>query len=232
MRFAAFFVVCSVFVLAGDRGGEYFSTDSGPVTMTLLHHATFEMEQNNHIIYVDPTSDSNFKGLPKADLILITNDQPDHLDLAAINRISRKNTAIIAPPGPAPRLPHCTALPNGETVSMGEIVIEAVPAYQDTPKTMHEKGQGNGYVVTFSGFRVYISGDTGVFPEMSKIKNIDVAFLAVGTPESMSLDDAIKVVKLMKPRVLYPYQYRDTNPDDIRKQLASAGTEVRTRNWY
>ena len=115
---------------------------------------------------------------------------------------------------------------------MGEIVIEAVPAYQDTPKTTHEKGQGNGYVVTFSGLRVYISGDTGVFPEMSKIKNIDVAFVAVGTPETMSLEDAIKVVKLMKPRILYPYQYRDTNPGDIRKQLANAGTEVRARNWY
>lgn len=232
MRFAVFFIACSILVVAGDRGGEYFSTDSGPVTMTLLHHATFEMEQTGHIIYVDPTSDSSYKGLPKADLILITNDQPDHLDIAAINRISRKNTAIIAPPGPAPRLPHCTALPNGETVSMGEIVIEAVPAYQDTPKTTHEKGKGNGYVVTFSGLRVYISGDTGIFPEMAKIKNIDVAFLAVGTPESMSLDDALKVVKLMKPRILYPYQYRDTNPDEIRKQLANAGTEVRTRNWY
>lgn len=232
MRFTALFVACAVLVCAGERGGEYFSTDSGPVTMTVVHHASFVIEAAGRVIYIDPTSEGNYKGLPKADLILITNDQPDHLDLAAINHSSRKTTAIIAPPGPAPRLTHCTALPNGETVSMGEIVIQAVAAYEDDPKSVHAKGKGNGYILTFPGLRVYISGDTGFYPEMKNIKNIDVAFLSVGTPEGMSLDDAAKAVKLIKPRILYPYHYRDTNPDEIRKQLANAGTELRMRNWY
>jgi L-ascorbate metabolism protein UlaG (beta-lactamase superfamily) len=232
MKLAALLLACTMFAGAAERGGEYFSTDSGPVTMSLVHHASFVIEQNGHVIYVDPTSEGNYKGLPKADLILITNDQPDHLDLTALNHVSRKSTAIIAPTGPAARLPHCTALPNGETVSMGEIVIQAVPAFQDLPKTVHEKGKGNGYVLTLPGLRVYISGDTGFFPEMKNIKNIDVAFLSMGTPDNMSLDDAMKAVQLIKPHVLYPYQYRDTNPDEIRKRLLIAGTEVRMRNWY
>jgi len=208
---------------AADRG-EYFSTDSGPVNITLVHHASLVIEGVGRVVYVDPTGEGNYKGLPKADLILITNDRPDHLDMAAIGHSSRKTTAIIAPAGPAPRLPHSTAMNPGETVRLGEIMIEAERA--------SEPGQGNGYVVTYPGLRVYISGDTGFYPEMNKIKNIDVAFLSLGTPDTMSLDDATKAVRAIKPKILYPCHYRDTSRDEIRKQLSAAGTEVRVRNWY
>jgi L-ascorbate metabolism protein UlaG (beta-lactamase superfamily) len=236
MRFAVVLLAAVVLARAGDRG-EYFNTSSGPFNITLVRHASLVIEGAGHVVYVDPTSEGNYKGLPKADLVLITNDQPDHLDVAAINHCSRKNTGVIAPASAAGRLQHCTAMNNGETVSVGEIVIEAEPAYQatagaDGAKPIHPKGQGNGYVLTYPGLRVYISGDTGFYPEMKALKNIDIAFLSMGTPDTMSLEEAAKAVRTIRPKVLYPYHYRDTNPDDIRKQLATPEVEIRVRNWY
>ena len=195
------------------------------------------IEGAGRTVYVDPTGEGNYKGLPKADLILITSDRPDHLDMAAIKKYSRNTTAIIAPAGPAAQLQHCTALNNGETVSMGEIFIEAEPAFQaqapDGGKPARAKGLDNGYVLTFPGLRIYVSGDTGFYPEMKSIKNIDAAFLSVGTPESMSLEDAAKAVRLIMPKTLYPYAYRDTKAEDMRRELGVvAKVEVRMRNWY
>jgi L-ascorbate metabolism protein UlaG (beta-lactamase superfamily) len=236
MRFAVVLLAAVVLARAGDHG-EYFSTSSGPFNITLVHHASLVIEGAGRVVYVDPTSEGNYKGLPKADLVLITNDLPDHLDMAAINRCSRKSTAVIAPASAAGRLQHCTALNNGETVSVGEIVVEAEPAYQatagtDGAKPAHPKGQGNGYVLTYPGVRVYISGDTGFYPEMKALKNIDIAFLSMGTPDTMSLEEAAKAVRTIRPKILYPYAYRDTNQDEIRKQLATPEVEVRVRNWY
>lgn len=222
MRLAIIPLAAIIVASAADRG-EYFSTDSGPVNITLVHHASLVIEGVGRVVYVDPTGEGNYKGLPKADLILITNDRPDHLDMAAIGHYSRKTTASIAPSGPAPRITHSTAMNPGETVRLGEIMIEA--------ERVSPAGQGNGYVLTYPGLRVYISGDTGFYPEMNKIKNIDVAFLSVGTADTMSLEDAVKAVRAIKPRILYPCHYRDTSPDEIRKQLAAAGTEVRMRKW-
>jgi L-ascorbate metabolism protein UlaG (beta-lactamase superfamily) len=227
MKFAILVFAAAAGLIAASDRGEYFTTDAGPVTVALIHHAAMVLEGMNRVIYVDPTSNGNYKGLPKADLVLITNDQPDHLELQAINKYSRKTTATIAPQGPSAKLPHCTAVSNGETVHFGEIVIEAVPAYGPG----HEKGQGNGYVITYPGLRVYISGDTGFYPEMKNLKNIDVAFFAVGS-DTMPVEDAVKALQTIKPRIAYPYHYRDAKVEDLRKQLMVPGVDVRVRNWY
>ena len=235
MRLAVVLLGAAALMAASDRS-EYFSTDSGPVNITIVHHASLVIEAAGRVVYVDPTSDGNYKGLPKADLILITSGEPGHFDTAAISHYSRKSTAVIAPAGPAKQLKNCTAMGNGETVNLAEIVIHAEPAYQATPragsKVTHAKGEANGYVLTYPGWRVYISGDTGVFPEMKTIKNIDAAFISVGSPDSMSIEDAVQAIRTISPKVVYPYSYRDTNPDDLRKQLVIPGVEVRVRNWY
>lgn len=214
---------------AADRG-EYFNTSSGPVNIVLVHHASLVIEAADRAVYVDPTAEGNYKGLPKADLVLVTNDRPDHFDPAAISRYSKKTTAIIAPPGPAARLAHSTALGKGETVSLGEIMIHAESARPAAAST--QTNPGNGYVLTYPGLRIYISGDTGFYPEMKAIKNIDIAFLSMGTPDSMSLDDAVKSAEAIRPKVLYPNHFRDMSVDDIRQQFHVAETEVRVRNWY
>jgi L-ascorbate metabolism protein UlaG (beta-lactamase superfamily) len=195
------------------------------------------IEGGGKVIHVDPSSQANYKGLPKADLILITLDDPEHLDPAAIAKISKKQTAIISPPGPAAKLQHCTALTSGETVGFGDISIQATPAYNlpvagSDLKPLHAEGQGNGYVLTFPGLRIYISGDTSELKELKKLKNIDVAFLSVDAPGTLTIPEAVDLIKLLKAKTVYPDHYEKANPDDIKKQLATPGVEVRTRYWY
>ncbi|HME10404.1 MAG TPA: MBL fold metallo-hydrolase [Bryobacteraceae bacterium] len=225
MKWIVFLAAVGAWAFSSEHS-ELFNTDVGPVNITPIHNASLLIEGAGRVLYVDPVGESTHKAGPKADIILITSDKPDHLDPAAIAHISRKNTAIVAPAGPASKLPHSTAIANGETVRSSEIVIEATPSFH----TAADRGQANGYVLTYPGLRIYISGDTGVFPEMKAIKNIDVAFFALG-PDGMSVDDAAKAVRLIKPKTLFPYRVLEGNADDLRKQLSAPGTEVRVRKW-
>jgi L-ascorbate metabolism protein UlaG (beta-lactamase superfamily) len=216
---------------------DIFNTDSGPVKTTPIYNTAMMIEGGGKVIHVDPSSQANYKGLPKADLILITLDDPEHLDPAAIAKISKKSTAIISPPGPAAKLQHCTALSYGETVGFGDISIQAVPAYNlpvagSDQKPLHAEGQGNGYVLTYPGLRLYISGDTSELKELKKLKNIDVAFLSVAAPGTLTIDEAVDLIKALKAKTVYPDHYGKANPDEIKKQLATPGVEVRTRYWY
>lgn len=216
---------------------DIFNTDSGPVKTTPIYNTAMMIEGGGKVIHVDPSSQANYKGLPKADLILITLDDPEHLDPAAIAKISKKSTAIISPPGPAGKLQHCTALTYGETVGFGDISIQAVPAYNvpaagSDQKPLHPQGQGNGYVLTYPGLRLYISGDTSLLPELKKLKNIEVVFLSVAAPGTLTVDEATDLIKALKPKIVYPNHYQKVDPDEIKKQLATPGIEIRKRYWY
>lgn len=221
-------VLCAGIPLLCIDQPDDFPTDLGVVRTTPIYHASFLIEGAGKVIQVDPSSQANYKGLPKADLILITNGGPEHFDPAAIAKLSRKQTSAIAPADVAAKLPRCTAMANGETVGFGDITIQAVAAYHDA----NDKGKGNGYILTYPGLRIYISGDTGVVPEMKSIKNINVGFLSVGTPDTMTLADAAEAIRIIKPKTLYPNHYRKTEVDTIRKELATPGTEIRMRYWY
>jgi len=217
--------------------GDLFSTALGPVTITPVHHASMVIQGTGRVIYVDPSSGGSYKGRPKADLVLITAADADHFDSAGLSRVVPKNAAIIGPAEIGAGLKRFTVLENGKTVQYGDITIEAVPAYSPSNpdgKTGHGQGRANGYVLTYPGFRVYISGSTALIPEMKALKNIDVAFLSVGTPGTLSLADAAQAILVIKPKIVYPYQYGQTSLDDIRTQLGHAvsGVEVRVRNWY
>ncbi len=229
MKFPFLLVAIATSVIFCADTPDFFNTDSGPVKTTPIYQASLMIEGRGKIIYIDPSSKGSFKGLPKADLILITSDKPDHYDPEAIARVSRKTTAALAPEAIASKIQHCTGVSNGETVQFGDVSISAVPAYHVGGT---DKGKANGYVLTFPGLRVYVSGDTGAVPEMKAIKNLDVAFLAVGSPNTMPLEEAAGAIKLLKPKSLYPYNFAKTSLDDIRKQLATPGTEIRIREWY
>jgi L-ascorbate metabolism protein UlaG (beta-lactamase superfamily) len=225
MRWLVFLLSFGAWAFVSEHS-ELFNTDAGPVNITPIRNASLLIEGAGRVLYVDPVGEISYKAGPKADIILLTSDKPDHLDTAAIQHISRKNTSIVAPAGPAAHLPRATAIDNGETVRSGEIVMEAVPAIAKGA----QRGQANGYVITFPGLRIYISGDTEVFPEMKAIKNVDVAFFALD-PQAMSLEDAIKAVHLIRPKVLLPYRTLEGSSDDLRRQLSVPGTEVRVRKW-
>jgi L-ascorbate metabolism protein UlaG (beta-lactamase superfamily) len=216
---------------------DIFSTDLGPVNTTPIYNTAMMIEGAGKVIQVDPASQANYKGLPKADLVLITLDDPEHLDPTAIAKISKKNTAIICPSGPAGKLQHATGLSYGETVGFGDISIQAVPSYNVAPegsdqKPLHAKGQGNGYILTYPGLRLYISGDTSLLPELTKLKKIDVAFISVGAPGTLTTAEAADLIKALKPHVVYPNHYLKANPDDIKAQMTTPGVEIRKRYWY
>src|SRR5215475_13051660 len=83
---------------AATDSAQTFSTSAGPVKITPLNHASTLIEAGGKTIYLDPAKPVKFSGLPKADLILITDIHGDHMDPDSIKEISQPETEIFAPP--------------------------------------------------------------------------------------------------------------------------------------
>ena len=81
---------------------------------------------------------------------------------------------------------------------------------REEAKKFHEKGRGNGYVIEKNDKRVYISGDTEDIPEMRSLQNIDIAFVCMNLPYTMTVENAASAVLDFKPNKVYPYHYRGT----------------------
>ena len=214
-----------------------FSTSAGPVKITPLYHASTLIEAGGKVIYLDPAKPAKLGDLPKADLILITDIHPDHMDPASISTISKPGTEIIAAPAVTQTVTNATPLANGESKSWQGWTIEAVPAYNlkrgpEPGKLFHDKGRGNGYVLTYGGMRFYFSGDTEGVPEMRALKNIDVAFVCMNLPYTMPPDEAAAAVKAFHPKIVIPYHYRGSDLAVFKKGLEGTGIEVRLLDWY
>lgn len=236
--FACAVLVGAAALAAGaDRPVEKFDTRAGEVRITPVHHASMLIEAAGKAIQVDPWSQGNYDGLPQADLILITDIHPDHLDKAEIAKLSKAGTHIIAPAAVAAQVPEAQVLANGAATRWDGWRIEAVPMYNlkrgPAPgKLYHDKGRGNGYVLTYGGKRFYIAGDTEGTPEMRALKNIDVAFVPMNLPYTMPPEEAAEAVRAFHPKVVYPYHYQGSDLSVFEKALAGSGIEVRVRNWY
>jgi L-ascorbate metabolism protein UlaG (beta-lactamase superfamily) len=179
--------------------------------ITFIGHGSLMLTYAGKVIDVDPVSMyADYTTLPKADLILITHEHPDHLDMKAIQAVSTSDTEIVVNPGSAKILVNGIVLKNGDTKTVSGVKIEAVPAYNPA-KPFHPKGNGNGYVLTLGDKRVYIAGDTENVPEIKALKNIDIAFLPMNLPYTMTPEQVADVAKAMKPKVLYPYHYGNTD---------------------
>jgi len=213
-------------------------TAEGPLKITPIKHASLMIEFKNKVIHVDPWSQGDYTGVPKADLILITDIHGDHMDSAKIKEIKKDGTVIVAPAAVAKTVAGATVISNGESKTIEGIQIEAVPMYNlvrgpSQGKLFHDKGRGNGYVLTLGGKRIYISGDTECIPEMKSLKNIDMAFLCMNLPYTMPPQEAAECVKAFRPKIVYPYHYRDSDLSVFTNALKSEqGIEVRLRKWY
>jgi len=175
--------------------------------------------------------------LPKADLILITDIHGDHMDPEAIRNASKMGTEIFAAPAVVQTVTSALPIANGETKTWGGFTIEAIPAYNlkrgpEPGKFYHDKGRGNGYVLTYGGKRFYFSGDTEGTPEMRALKNIDVAFVCMNLPYTMPPEEAADAVKAFHPKIVIPYHYRGSDLSVFQKALAGTGIEVRVLEWY
>jgi L-ascorbate metabolism protein UlaG (beta-lactamase superfamily) len=212
---------------------EEFSTSAGPLQIIPIQHASLIMKAGGKVVYVDPAQGS-YDGLPQADYILITDIHGDHMAPAIVDKLRKPDTVILAPQAVAAQVKGCTVISNGQAKDIGPFHVEAIPMYNLTPERQqyHSKGRGNGYVVTYGGKRIYFSGDTEGIPEMKALKNIDVAFVCMNLPYTMTAQEAADAVKAFHPAIVYPYHYRGQDLAVFQKALADTGIDVRLRDWY
>lgn len=222
-------------------GADTLATASGPLTIAPVNHASMALGWKEVTILIDPVGDAAlYKAFPAPDLILITHAHPDHFNAKTLADLAKEKTVILAPSIVVDQLPaelkaRAQRMTNGESKTLLEVKIEAIPAYNTTADHLqfHPKGVGNGYVLGFADKRVYISGDTEDIPEMRALKNIDVAFLCMNLPYTMTVDQAASAVLAFKPKIVYPYHYRGSDLDKFKALTAKdAGIEVRLRDWY
>jgi len=219
--------------------GDHIATSEGDVLVHPLYHASFLLQWNGLTIYSDPDSPADYTGLSGADMILISHGHGDHFDETAIARVLQTNTVILAPSAvhatmnPTVRA-RATIMSNGDIQQVHGITIRAVPAYNAN----HPVGAGNGYLMDIGDTTFYISGDTGPTAEMRALQDVDVAFLCMNIPFTMTVDQAASAVRDFQPDVLYPYHYRNSDGtfadlERLKSLLGDdIGTEVRVRDWY
>jgi len=215
---------------------DQLGTAAGNVEMYFIGHGSLMFKMNERIIYVDPVKSSgNYDNLPKADIILVTHEHYDHLDNNLINELKNITTVILGNGAAAAKVGGARAVKAGDSQTIGDVVIEAVAAYnivnERAPgQPFHPKGAGIGYILSFGGKRIYVAGDTENTPEMKALRNIDIAFLPMNLPYTMTPEMVADAAKAFKPVILYPYHFGDTNTDEIIKLLKDSDIEVRIRN--
>ncbi len=213
-------------------------TDEGELRIRPITHGSLMLEFRGKVIHVDPWSRGDYAGLPKADLILITDIHPDHMDRAMVDQLKKETTVILAPAAVAETIREAQIIRNGERKTVDGITIEAIPMYNlvrgpSPGQLYHTKGRGNGYVLTLGGKRIYISGDTECVPEIKALMGIDVAFICMNLPFTMPPEEAAECVKAFRPKIVYPYHYRNSDVNVFANALkGEAGIEVRLRKWY
>jgi L-ascorbate metabolism protein UlaG (beta-lactamase superfamily) len=216
-----------------------FKTKSGKtVKFHALVHASIRIEYNGKEIEIDPVrklgnKTIDYAAMPKADFVFVTHEHGDHFDKEAIKILSREGTQLIMNKRCADMYGPCGVLANGQSAQFGDISVDAVPAYNisEGRTQFHPKGRDNGYILTIDGLRIYIAGDTEDIPEMKDVKNIDIAFLPCNQPYTMTTEQLVRAAKVIKPKVLFPYHYGQTDVSGIASQLKGTGIDVRIRHY-
>lgn len=215
------------------------STSGGDLTITFIGHGTLMFNYGGKIIHADPYSKlADYSALPKADIILITHHHGDHLDPKAIEKIRTEKTAVMLTKAASEQIIDGTIMNNGDKTTIDGIQIEAVPAYniqhkRDNGEPFHPKGTCNGYVITFGDKKVYVAGDTENVPEMKSLKNIDVAFLPMNLPYTMTPEMTADAAKSFKPKIFYPYHFGNTDLNkltELMKDIPDIEVRVRKMN--
>lgn len=218
---------------------DVFKTSAGDLVITFLGHGTLMFEFNGMVIHIDPVSrEANYEKLPDADLILVTHEHGDHMDLSAIKQILKDDCPVIMTQTCLNNLEdfkQAVVMKNGDLKTVKGISVEAIPAYnlehkRPTGEPFHPKGLGNGYILTLGDTRVLIAGDTENTPEIKALKDIDIAFLPMNLPYTMTPEMVADAAKSFRPKILYPYHYGNTDTGKLVKLLKNEkDIEVRIR---
>lgn len=215
---------------------DVFPTSQGDLAITFLGHGSLLLTFNGKHIYVDPYGEvADYTQLPKADVVLATHEHFDHLDPQALAAIRTPTTIVITNPAGAQKAGKAIVMRNGEVQTLAGISVEAVPAYNIQHKRpdgqpFHPKGIGNGYILTIGNLRLYIAGDTENIPEMKALSAIEIAFLPMNLPYTMTPEMVAEAARAFRPRILYPYHYGQTDTGRLIALLKDEpGIEIRIR---
>jgi L-ascorbate metabolism protein UlaG (beta-lactamase superfamily) len=253
----AIVVLLATFISAQQPATDTVAAVGGNITIVPIGHGSVQLLHGSHSIWVDVVGDgpppppgvtpkdperaaarvARLKPLKPPTLILVTDIHGDHLDHHVIETFRSATTTVLLPAAAAKNVPNGTVIANGETKTVNGITVQAIPMYnlQRGPQPgqlFHDKGRGNGYIVTLGGKRVYLAGDTECTPEMKALTRIDVAFLPMNLPYTMTPLEAAECAKAFKPAVVYPYHDQGQDPNVFANALAGTGIEVRLRDWY
>ncbi len=221
-------------------------TTKNNINIIPIEHASAVLETDNTTLYIDPVGGAKaFINQKDPDIILITDIHGDHLNIETLESLPLNKAIIIAPKAVADKLPEklkgiTNIVNNGESKDFKGINIKAIPMYnlREEALKFHQKGRGNGYLLTINKERIYFSGDTEDIPEMRALQNIDKAFICMNLPYTMTEESAASAVLEFKPKQVYPYHYRGKpNVSDVAKfkkivQKNNSKIEVIQLDWY
>ncbi|MBW2604678.1 MAG: MBL fold metallo-hydrolase [Deltaproteobacteria bacterium] len=234
-----FFIMTFAFSSAAMEPYEtdIIKTSAGNLKITFIGHGTLMFTFGTKIVHVDPfTKVADYANFPKADVVLITHEHHDHLDLKALALVRTEQTKVVLTEACSKQVKNGIIMKNGDVQTVDGLKIEAIPAYnlvhrRDNGQPFHEKGIGNGYIVTFGDQRVYVAGDTENIPEMKSLEEIDCAFLPMNLPYTMTPEMVADAAKAFRPKILYPYHFGDTDTSKLLELLQDQKEiEVRIRN--
>ena len=206
----------------------FFTENAQPVRFTLIKHGSLAISYKGLSLQIDPVGaygkPTDYAAeFPKADYILVTHEHGDHFDKDAIAALTEDGlTTLITNARCAESLGYGEVMANGDRLMLsGSIVLDAVPAYNYTEghTQFHPKGRDNGFLLTLDGFRVYIAGDTEDIPEMEAIEDIDLAFLPVNQPYTMTVEQCVAAADVIRPKVLIPYHFSQTDVSGLPGML-------------
>ena len=219
---------------------DVFKTKSGKtVTFHALTHASIRIQYDGKEIEIDPVTKLgnktiDYAAMPKADYLFVTHEHGDHFSQDAIKILTDGKTRFITNQRCAEMYGSGEVMKNGDKLQLADdFTVEAVPAYNysEGRTQFHPKGRDNGYILTVDGLRIYIAGDTEDIPELSAVKDIDIAFLPCNQPYTMTPEQLVRAAGIIKPKILFPYHYGQTDLNSIPSLLRNNGIDVRIRHY-
>jgi len=224
----------------GQFESDVIKTSEGDLELFFIGHGTLMFTFNDLVIHIDPVMrEADYSSLPDADLVLVTHEHGDHLDMTAISHIMKENTALVMTERCLEQLEgvQATVFKNGDEGSIHGIMIRAIPAYNLVHKRsngspFHPKGVGNGYILSFGDTHVLIGGDTENIPEYKDLGlELTVAFLPMNLPYTMTPEMVADAAKTLDAKILYPYHFGETDTQELLSLLKNEkGLEVRVRD--
>lgn len=220
---------------AGFPTATFNTPDGSSLTASMICHGSLAFTFNNINVYIDPVSEIDgrqidYASMPKADFIFITHDHYDHFDVKAIEALEKEETVVVLNSMSWEKFGKGKVMSNGDNLALADnVMAKAVPAYNNTEDHMkfHPQTRNNGYLFDFAGLKVYVSGDTEDIEEMAEFGPVDVAFLSTNQPYTMTPEQCVNAVKMIRPKVVVPYHLGDTDLNLLKSSLEGVAGDVR-----